>query len=196
MSKPLESLLGYASVPLVVALVMMGFMLMISTVFMGIPDLAGMEVHPLILFPVFVLAVLVWGLGVLWSLNYVVSGSFGLGSENPKFRFTLLSTARRMLVVTAGWLAVLSLLSLIPATRSVMIQPLAFVGRPAIPLTVRFLHDRNPRVRRSAIDVLRYMGPPAKSTAPEIVPFLDDPDEQVRFSASAALQTLDPSLRQ
>lgn len=195
MSKTKESLLGYASVPVIVALVMMGFMLIISTVFMGIPDLAGVEVHPLILFPVFVIAVLVWGLGVLCSLNYVICGSFGLGSEDPKIRFTLLGAARRMLVATAGWLVVLASLSLIPATRSVMIQPLAFVGRPAIPLIVRFLHDRNPRVRRSAIDVLRYIGPPAKSAAPEIVPFLNDPDDQVRYSASAALQTLDPSLR-
>ena len=89
MSKTKESLLGYASVPVIVSLVMMGFMLMISTVFMGIPDFAEVEVHPPILFPVFVIAVLVWGLGVLCSLNYVICGSFGLGSENPKIRFTL-----------------------------------------------------------------------------------------------------------
>ena len=195
MSKTLESLFGYASLPVVVALVMMGFMLMISTVFMGIPDFAGMEVHPLILFPIFVIAVMAWGLGVLWSLNYLVNGKFGLGRENPSFQLTVLGAARRMLVATSGWLVVLSLLSLIPATRSVMIKPLAFVGRPAIPLTVRLLRDRSPRVRSSAIGVLRYMGPPAKDAAPEIALLLNDPDEQVRYAASSALKTLDSNLR-
>lgn len=194
MSKTLEALIGYGSLPFILAHVMVGFLLMIATVFMGIPDLIGMQLHALVGFPIFVVAVGVWGLGVLGTFNYLWTGSFGLGGQKPDFRLTFLGVVRRFIIACCCWLIVLALLSLIPATRSVMIQPLALVGRPAIPLTIWLMHDRNPRVRRAAIDVLRNMGAPAKSAAPEIIPYLNDPDEQVRLAASGAIRWLDPSL--
>ncbi|NJO12960.1 MAG: hypothetical protein HC872_05265 [Gammaproteobacteria bacterium] len=75
-----------------------------------------------------------------------------------------------------------------------MISPLSFCGERAVPLATWFVHDRSPRVRKSAIDVLEDIGPPARVSAPEIAKYLDDPDEQVRLAASSALRILDPKL--
>jgi HEAT repeats len=195
MSKSVETVLGYCAVPLILAHVGVGFMLMIAAIFMGIPDFIGVEVHGLVSFPIFLVAIVLWVWAGLCSLTWIVSGVMWFPSApRADFRLTFIGAMGRLAVIACGWFVVLGLLALVPADRNVMIQPLSLFGEPAVPLATWFVHDSSPRVRTSAIEVLRRIGPPARSSAPEIAKHLDDPDEQVRLAAHSALRILNPQL--
>ncbi len=193
MSKSLQTVLGYCAVPLVLAHAGGGIVLLIAAIFMGIPDFTGVELHPLVGFPIFLVAVVLWVWAGLCSLTWIVSGAVWFPSPPPAgFRLTFVGAMGRLAVIAFGWFVVLGLLALVPADRSVMIQPLSLFGESAVSLAAWFVDDRSPRVRRSAIEVLQRIGPPARSSAPEIAKHLDDPDEQVRLAAHSALRILNP----
>jgi hypothetical protein len=195
MSKLVETVLGYCAVPLILAHAGIGFLLMIAATFMGIPDFAGVELHPLVSFPIFVVAIVLWVWAGLCSLTWIVSGVMWFPSApRADFRLTFVGAMSRLAVIACGWFVILGLLALVPADRSVMIQPLSLFGEPAVPMATWCVQDSSPRVRRSAIEVLERIGPPARSSAPEIAKHLDDPNEQVRLAAHSALRILNKEL--
>jgi HEAT repeats len=194
MSKSGDSALGFCLLLFMMVHIAVGFMLMISAISMGIPDFTGVELHPLVGFPIIVVAVGFWSLAGLNSINWILTGSRWFGPEPPDFRRTFVGTMSRVAASAFRWFVVLGSLALVPADRSVMIVPLSLFGESAMPLATWFLHDSSPRVRCQAIEVLKRIGPPARSQAPEIAKHLDDPDEQVRLAASSALRILNPEL--
>lgn len=195
MSKFLEAVAGYCALPIILGHAITGFLLMIAAVFLGIPDLIGSELHPLVGFPLLMLAVGLWIWAGLCTLNWIITGMIWFPAPAAEsFRLTILGLFSRLVVSAGVWLMVLALLSLVPAERSLMLQPLSFGGARAVPLLTRFVDDPSPRVRRSAIDALRQIGPPARSSAPTIAKHLNDPDEQVRLEAKSAMHLLGPEL--
>lgn len=195
MSKSIKTILGYCAVPLVLAHAGAGFVLLIAAIFMGMPDVTGVELHPVVGLPIFLVAAMLWVWAGLCSLSWIVSGTTWFLSAPPAdFRLTFVGAIGRLLVIAFGWLVVFGLLALVPADRSLMIQPLSLFGKSAVPLATRFVDDSSPRVRKSAIEVLQRIGPPARSSALEIAKHLDDPNEQVRLAAHSALRILNSEL--
>lgn len=65
---------------------------------------------------------------------------------------------------------------------------LSAIGEPAIPDLLKAL--KNPKHRSTAFNALKLMGKTAKSTAPEILPYLKDANPQVRVAAASALASM------
>jgi HEAT repeat protein len=61
------------------------------------------------------------------------------------------------------------------------------IGPPALPGLTAALTDPNPAVRRDAADILRDLGPRAKSAAPALAKALEDEDPHVRLAVVRAL---------
>lgn len=197
MSKFWENVGGFVAFLYIMAHTGAGFMVMIATVFMGLSEATGGEIHPLIGFPIFLLGLFFWVSGGLstisWTLSGTWSGWFG-GKPPAEFRLTFVGFLRRAVISVLLWLAILGVLSLVPPTRAVLIRPLGLAGGRAVPLLSTLIHDPSRHVRRSAIETLNWIGPPARGSASEIARHLDDSDEQVRLSAHAALSKLNPEL--
>ena len=195
MSETTENIFGYCMLPVVLIHTMIGFLLMIATCFLGIPDFFGGEPMIVICLPLMVLGVFVWVYAFFCSISFVRAGNFDFApAPAPTFKRTFVGVIGRLAAVVCGWTIVFGMLFLIPADRALMIAPLGFFGEAAVPLATRFVNDSSPRVRRTAIDVLQQIGAPARASAPQVAKHLDDNDEQVRFAAHGALRILNPDL--
>ncbi|HKI35888.1 MAG TPA: HEAT repeat domain-containing protein [Gemmataceae bacterium] len=69
------------------------------------------------------------------------------------------------------------------------------LGRAAAPALGAALAEKEPAVRRLAVETLRKLGPEAKAAAPDLIAALRDADPEVRDGAGWALEAIDPELR-
>lgn len=199
MSRPLETFVGYfVFFPSILVHTCIGLLLMVALAFLGIPDFMGGQwsdaLRIVIAFPVMIVGIMLWVWGGMSSLAWVLNSAVTTDASPEGFRPSFVETMRRLVFASLAWLMVYVLLFQVPAVRALMISPLWVLGESAVPLATRFVDDSNPRVRKSAIDVLYQIGPPARASAPIIAKHLNDPDEQVRLEAHSALRILDPEL--
>ncbi|MEC4814114.1 MAG: HEAT repeat domain-containing protein [Scytonema sp. PMC 1069.18] len=74
--------------------------------------------------------------------------------------------------------------------RSVAIEYLATVGKPAVPALIKALQDSDPQVRSSAAIILGKIGPAAAQAAPVLLRIIDDQDATVRSHAVQAIDKI------
>ncbi len=85
--------------------------------------------------------------------------------------------------------AVPTLINELKNSKSDTVGALSSIGEPAIPPLRQLLTEtKSPRVRSLAIQTLGAMGKVAKSSIPQISPFLKDPHPEVQVNAASALQ--------
>jgi HEAT repeat protein len=74
--------------------------------------------------------------------------------------------------------------------RRLAAEALGWMGPAAVPPLVAVLKNESPAARRAAARALGRLGPAAKAAEPDLVEAVNDPDEDVRAAAAAALRTV------
>src|SRR5262249_48742595 len=67
-------------------------------------------------------------------------------------------------------------------------------ARPALPLVVRVLQDKEPpRLQWYALDIIEHIGPAARDAVPVLLPYLDDEGYVAKSEVIKALAMIGPS---
>ncbi len=69
-----------------------------------------------------------------------------------------------------------------------IMEDLAKLGPPAVPVLISGLGDKNPSVRQHSAEAIALIGPPAHEATPHLVAALEDGELRVRFAAADALR--------
>jgi hypothetical protein len=116
--------------------------------------------------------------------------AFVLKEGSTEFRLQAQKALEEVACARERWLQQQAALG--PSAEGSLDDPFAEGLRPAVPRLAAALADPDPRIRRSAIDVLDRLGPLASPAGRTLALALEDPDRFVRWSAARALNHLGP----
>jgi len=116
--------------------------------------------------------------------------AFGLREGSTELRLQAQKALEELVFVRERWLQQQAALA--TSAESGMDDPFVEGFRAALPRLVGALTDSDPRIRRSAIDVLDLLGPAAAPAGKALSLALEDPDRFVRWAAARALSHIGP----